>query len=107
MKDSNRNKSPSNTREPFEQLKIKLDGDFLHFIQRHRFSSIMTGSKFSEGKSGDYYLKNKKWPSQETSSPIAEFNPDKSEEKNHNKPKEENNIDYLKFYKNYENYNYK
>jgi hypothetical protein len=60
-KKSNNKKSDSrsHSKEPFEKLKVKLDGDFVHFLKRHRFSTLMTGNKLYEGKSGDYYLKNK------------------------------------------------
>jgi hypothetical protein len=44
---------------PFERLREKLDSDFTNFIKRHRFSSIMVGSKAYEGRNGDYYLKNR------------------------------------------------
>jgi hypothetical protein len=42
------------------RLKEKLDSDFNHFIKKHRFSSVMIGTKAYEGMSGDYYLKKRK-----------------------------------------------
>lgn len=56
--DNNKSKSRSHSKEPFEKLKVKLDGNFVDFLKRHRFSTLMMGNKLYEGKSGDYYLKN-------------------------------------------------
>jgi len=54
IKETTHKRTRSNV--PFERIKEKLQDDYVEFLKNHRFSSVLTGNKKYEGKSGDYYL---------------------------------------------------